>query len=409
MKYNNNSSNNNLYIFNKNINNNFKLVPIKLNKNYVGEVKYFPATSKEWKNTIYAFNKNNTINLSMDDININSLVKNYFNLRFFPKFVYKKYKPRWVRRPSMNKIYVSNAEIKHTNSKAILTVYTYNREKISLLNKVKFLRKGLLSNIRTLILRNKEYLGDFVGKTIKTLLHKELKTLRKYKLRLNLNQYKFEEKLLYKLSNIIGTYFYNKRVEFNIVNMKSIILNSDIFTKILTHKLWKKRIYTYRMMKYILNKAVLPKANRIIEKSRVIKTIDFNLVDNKYKNLHLTSILKNNNLNVLLKELYNSIISNNSLDKNYTDMHDILFDTIKYKNMGGVRLEVKGRLTKRYRADRAVFKVKWKGGLKNIYSSYQGLSTVKMRGYLNSNVEYSISTSKRRIGAFAVKGWVSGK
>jgi len=400
---------NNLYIFNKNINSNFKLIPIKVNKNYVGETKYLPPVSKEWKNTIYAFNKNNTVNLSTDDININSLVKNYFNLRFFPKFIYKKYKPRWVRRPSMNKIYVSNAEVKHTNSKAILTVYTYNREKISLLNKVKFLRKGLLRNIRMLILKNKEFLGDFVNKTIKALLHKELKTLRKYKLRLNLNQYKFEEKLLYKLSNIIGTYFYNKRVEFNIVNMKSIILNSDIFTKILAHKLWKKRIYTYRMMKYILNKAVLPKANRIIEKSRIIKTIDFNLIDNRYKDLHLTSILKNNNLNVLLKELYTSVLSNNSLDKNYTEMHDILFNTIKYKNMGGVRLEVKGRLTKRYRADRAVFKVKWKGGLKNIYSSYQGLSTVKMRGHINSNVEYSLITSKRRIGAFAVKGWISGK
>jgi hypothetical protein len=402
-------TNNNLYIFNKNINSNFKLIPIKVNKNYVGETKYLPPVSKEWKNTIYAFNKNNTVNLSTDDININSLVKNYFNLRFFPKFIYKKYKPRWVRRPSMNKIYVSNAEVKHTNSKAILTVYTYNREKISLLNKVKFLRKGLLRNIRMLILKNKEFLGDFVNKTIKALLHKELKTLRKYKLRLNLNQYKFEEKLLYKLSNIIGTYFYNKRVEFNIVNMKSIILNSDIFTKILAHKLWKKRIYTYRMMKYILNKAVLPKANRIIEKSRIIKTIDFNLIDNRYKNLHLTSILKNNNLNVLLKELYTSVLSNDSLDKNYTEMHDILFNTIKYKNMGGVRLEVKGRLTKRYRADRAVFKVKWKGGLKNIYSSYQGLSTVKMRGHINSNVEYSLITSKRRIGAFAVKGWISGK
>lgn len=402
-------TNNNLYIFNKNINSNFKLIPIKVNKNYVGETKYLPPVSKEWKNTIYAFNKNNIVNLSTDDININSLVKNYFNLRFFPKFIYKKYKPRWVRRPSMNKIYVSNAEVKHTNSKAILTVYTYNREKISLLNKVKFLRKGLLRNIRMLILKNKEFLGDFVNKTIKALLHKELKTLRKYKLRLNLNQYKFEEKLLYKLSNIIGTYFYNKRVEFNIVNMKSIILNSDIFTKILAHKLWKKRIYTYRMMKYILNKAVLPKANRIIEKSRIIKTIDFNLIDNRYKNLHLTSILKNNNLNVLLKELYTSVLSNDSLDKNYTEMHDILFNTIKYKNMGGVRLEVKGRLTKRYRADRAVFKVKWKGGLKNIYSSYQGLSTVKMRGHINSNVEYSLITSKRRIGAFAVKGWISGK
>jgi hypothetical protein len=32
-----------------------------------------------------------------------------------------------------------------------------------------------------------------------------------------------------------------------------------------------------------------------------------------------------------------------------------------------------------------------------------------MRGYLNSNVDYSIFTSTRRVGAFAVKGWVSGK
>ena len=44
--------------------------------------------------------------------------------------------------------------------------------------------------------------------------------------------------------------------------------------------------------------------------------------------------------------------------------------------MGGIRLEVKGRLTKRYRADRSVFKVKWKGGLKNIDSSFKGLSSV---------------------------------
>jgi hypothetical protein len=34
---------------------------------------------------------------------------------------------------------------------------------------------------------------------------------------------------------------------------------------------------------------------------------------------------------------------------------------------------------------------------------------VNMRGYINSNVEYSMLASKRRIGAFAVKGWISGK
>jgi hypothetical protein len=45
-----------------------------------------------------------------------------------------------------------------------------------------------------------------------------------------------------------------------------------------------------------------------------------------------------------------------------------------------------------------------KGGLKNIDSSYKGLSVRKSRGHLNPNVGYSIFSSKRRIGAFAVKG-----
>jgi hypothetical protein len=77
--------------------------------------------------------------------------------------------------------------------------------------------------------------------------------------------------------------------------------------------------------------------------------------------------------------------------------------------MRGVRLEVKGRLTKRHRADRSIFKVKWKGGLKNIHSSQGGLSSVNMRGYAKPNVEHSIFTSKRRIGSFAIKGWVGGR
>jgi hypothetical protein len=66
-------------------------------------------------------------------------------------------------------------------------------------------------------------------------------------------------------------------------------------------------------------------------------------------------------------------------------------------------------LTKRNRADRSVFKVRWKGGLKNIDSSYKKLSSVNLRGYVKSNLNYSIYTSKRSIGAFAVKGWISGK
>jgi hypothetical protein len=77
--------------------------------------------------------------------------------------------------------------------------------------------------------------------------------------------------------------------------------------------------------------------------------------------------------------------------------------------MSGIRLEVKGRLTKRYRADRSIYSLKWKGGLKNVDSSFKRLSSVLFRGNSNSNVSYSLTTAKRRIGAFAVKGWIGGK
>ena len=38
--------NKNLYIFNKSINNNLKLIPLKV-RNYVGEVKYLPPVSSK--------------------------------------------------------------------------------------------------------------------------------------------------------------------------------------------------------------------------------------------------------------------------------------------------------------------------------------------------------------------------
>jgi hypothetical protein len=81
--------------------------------------------------------------LPIYDININELIKNYFNLYLNPKYLIEKYKPSKFKLLSYNKIYVSKAEIKHTNSKAILTVYLYNREKVSLLKKIKKIKKSL--------------------------------------------------------------------------------------------------------------------------------------------------------------------------------------------------------------------------------------------------------------------------
>lgn len=413
----NNKTNKFIYIFSKYIKNNNKIIPSKIKISDVGNTKYFPPVSKEWKNSIYVFNPNNLKNFPVYDININSLIKNFFNLQFNYKFLLKKYKSYRLRSASFNKIYASKAEIKHTNNKAILTVYVYNREKISLLKKIRLLNKSFYNQVKLLISENKKILGFYnsedsniiYNKSIKALLDKNLKVLRKYKLRLSLNKYKFEEKLLYKLKNFIIKY-YNKKVEFNIVNLRSVVFHTDFFTRIVTSKLLNRKAHILATMDNILNKVVLPKVNRIVEKSLVKKSL--NLLENKYKYLNLSFIL-NNNLSELLNSLYYNLIvdyyNNNNLNKDYFRIYEIIFNSINYKNMAGIRLEAKGRLTKRYRADRATFKVRWKGGLKNIDSSYKGLSSVNMRGYVKPNLDYSIFTSKRRIGAFAVKGWISGK
>ena len=413
----NNKTNKFIYIFSKYIKNNNKIIPSKIKISDVGNTKYFPPVSKEWKNSIYVFNPNNLKNFPVYDININSLIKNFFNLQFNYKFLLKKYKSYRLRSASFNKIYASKAEIKHTNNKAILTVYVYNREKISLLKKIRLLNKSFYNEVKLLISENKKILGFYnsensniiYNKSIKALLDKNLKVLRKYKLRLSLNNSKFEEKLLYKLKNFIIKY-YNKKVEFNIVNIRSVVFHTDFFTKIVTSKLLNRKANILATMDNILNKVVLPKVNRIVEKSLVKKSL--NLLENKYKYLNLSFIL-NNNLSELLNSLYYNLIvdyyNNNNLNKDYFRIYEIIFNSINYKNMAGIRLEAKGRLTKRYRADRATFKVRWKGGLKNIDSSYKGLSSVNMRGYVKPNLDYSIFTSKRRIGAFAVKGWISGK
>jgi hypothetical protein len=70
----------------------------------------------------------------------------------------------------------------------------------------------------------------------------------------------------------------------------------------------------------------------------------------------------------------------------------------------GFRLEARGRLTKRYTASRSLLKVKYKGNLLNIDSSLKGLSSVLLKGNLNSNLQHTKLASKSRIGSFGIKG-----
>ena len=168
-------------------------------------------------------------------------------------------------------------------------------------------------------------------------------------------------------------------------------------------------------MKYFINKAFATrtaKEKTISKKSiriGVTKNVDLSLLENKFKNLNLNSVIKTGNVNnfdEILNELYynNNTIEEEILNRDYSNIRDIILKSIKYKQIAGIRLEAKGRLTRRYRADKSLFKLKRKGGLQNIYSTKQGLSSVMFRGYTDANLDYSIQVSKVRIGSFAVKG-----
>lgn len=430
-------------IFSRNINNKYKLIPFNESINTTGETKYFPPASKEWKNSVYSYNQNTTKNFPVLDTSVYNIIKSYFNLYFNHKFIFNKLKIRSDKISSLSseasisnkKIFVSKPEIKHTNSKALITIYTYNMQGRSLLKKIRILNMSFFMDILHLVKWSNIFEGEvstIFTKTFKILLFKELILIRRLKLKLNLNKYKFEEKFLYKLSKLISR-FYNKKVVFNIVNLKYVMFNSDIFTEILTSKLKNDKANPLKVMKTLLNKTKLPNVNIIKERTRIIKTVNFDLINNKFRDININNIITGasskviasypdpkgtdteNSLDNILKDLYQNVVFNSEAtisdigSKDYTNIYDTIFNSINYKNTSGIRFEVKGRLTRRYRADRAVYKFKWKGGLRNIDSSYKGLSSVNFRGFTEPNVQYSINTSKRRVGAFAVKGWISGK
>jgi len=131
-------------IFNNNLKKNNKTILFNNNLNNVGIVKYLPSFTKEWKNTVYYFNKNTLKNIPANDLNINKIIKGYFNLYFKDnKYTQSKFILLKRRRNFLRRIHVSNAEIKHTNNKAIVTLYTINREKNVLKQKYLKINKNI--------------------------------------------------------------------------------------------------------------------------------------------------------------------------------------------------------------------------------------------------------------------------
>ena len=401
-----------LDLFKLNYNKNrIKKRKIKLYEKYN---KHYPSAVREWKNSVYLFNKNAINLIPQVTILAIKLIKSYFNLYNYNlerKLRSNKLLHR-LRRLSFHKIYVSNGEFKHTNNKVVITLYLYNRQRVNynkkiiksfykswwnqytcfkrcytLLKKQKLIEsmatqsleklnrnKYLLINALELQTKNKEiifyknlskYITIFYKKLVKKSLDKSL-LYDYYKQLIIINESKFNYNYLQYLKTYLEK-IYNKNVEFNLINLRYIYLNSDIFSESISLKISKNRRKLLKFLNYLKRKVKIRNKKNL-----------YQLTSNR---------LNNQDKNLLEKKVLNNI---------------------RYKHVTGFRLEVSGRITRRYTASRSVSKLRYKGNLLNIDSSYRGLSSVLLKGNLKSNVQHTKLRSKTRIGSFGIKGWISG-
>lgn len=440
--------------------------PLIVEKTRRGDTRHYLPATKEWLNSIYTYNVNYMKFLAITDNVVNKIIKSYFFLRLvYMKNIFKGMSKR-QRLLSVNRIFVSKAEMKHTNNKVIITLYTYNKEKnyfirklISLRNMLIFRnnylflinlkKKAILKNIYKVsfliynILKKKDlknyennkqvfFEEDLIKKNelvkdekheklfekfsdtiqwktfeeqffsgyatkkeftpwgnpvIVNILQSYVKELYIYYLRKSLavmsrkemlylyynqmlffNNYKFNKSFISNkglgLDSLISK-IYNKKVEFNIVDLKSSHLNSDIFSDSISTKLNDRKKRVLRVLKKALSLV------RWMPKSHL---------------LH--------------KNISNSVYTEDNVEK-------IGLSFIKNKAINGVRFEASGRLTRRLTASRSISKKKYVGNLRNISSYDKKISSVMLRGHVKSNIQYTNINSKTPNGAYGLKVWVS--
>jgi len=253
----------------------------------------------------------------------------------------------------------------------------------------------------------KKYEMKYYKKFINKSYRKEILYLYYVKM-LSLNNNKFKNWFILGLKRIISK-IYHKKVEFNFVNLKYLHLNSDIFSQCITIKLRNRENRLLRVLKKAMNTVKTPSLNKLSYYDK-----PHNKFINKYETLNLNTYLSMFKAKDILHEVLYKIFPEN-LDKinsaiysqTRNSLQDNILNSTKHKYIYGVRLEAQGRLSRRLTASRSVFKLKYKGSLKNIDSSYKNLSSVILRGNTKSNIQLSKINSKTRNGSFGLKGWIS--
>lgn len=407
--------------------------------NEIAQTRHYPPANKEWFNSIYAYNKNTIKLLPVADKVTLRLLKSYFNL-YSPKLEKSVKSPRVrrrLRRLSTNRILISRPELKHTSSKVVITVYVYNRQKIyylrklesilavdlypyekfshlvikktkkkslNLISKVYKQKKKLVKTLKIKHNKYKNYENKYLKSFFSKCLQKEMISFY-YKQIISLNESKFEKTYLTPLTGLIKN-IYNKNVEFNLVNLKNLYLNSYIFSETLVTKIRNKKNRVLRVLKASLIMFQLAKLNNLAifddmyNRKKRLQNLKVNYIglEKEIKGDEINEVTQKEK--VYKKKYLNALL----FEDNTTNS---VLDSIKNKSITGIRIEAAGRLTRRNTAERSISKLRYKGNLKNMDSSYKGFSSVLLRGHAKSNVQYTKLKSKLRIGSFGLKGWVS--
>jgi hypothetical protein len=447
---------------------NIKFIDFKsICTNYLNEYMLSKLLIKITKLNFFNIEKKTFFSFSdIKDIN-----KNITNDRILLKKTWKlnrllKYRSRRkiffksIKNSSVNKVYVSKPEIKYSIKDVIITVYIYNRERFYFLKKlsrlnnffyfkleknknwnkknflfkfkylsykqlykqsliIRFLhqrieKKSIISNLIKYIPKNDNneidystynnlhykligsnksilsYDNKFILSNIKKIFFMNLKQVylsKFYIAIIYLNNYKFNNNNLVELKNKLYN-IYKKKININIINLKYLYLENTIFLDALMNKLNDRKKKALKVIRKGLSLGKIVKLHPLFyrerdsEREMEKKNFDrqLNTVNDKLNNL-LFMLNKNKYINILSR--------------------------LKNKHVSGLRVEAKGRLTKRLTASRAVYKISYKGSLKNIYSSYNKLSTIILRGLSKSNTEYVNTNSKNRNGSYGVKYWIS--
>jgi len=378
----------------------------------------FNPSINEWRNSIYSFNKYN-LNTYINEKIINTLLNSYFNLTPFKEDKFY----------SLRRIFVGLSDIKYNMNTIIFNIYIFNKEKLfylkriwmlkkivnkrtkdSLSKKTNIFSKKILSiknntmllftnkNLHSLTINKPEklysiynyYNNEYLNNNIKY-LYKGIKEniteriyivylYQKYLSKLYINTFKFNIINISNVSKIISN-IYNKKVIVNIINVKYLHMDNGLFIDAIVRKLRDRNKRVLKVLRKAITLSKIPsihpllliKANEWIQ-----ETLELN-----YKNI-----------------MYKNIISNcmQTIKKN-------IFQSIKNIHIIGIRLEGKGRLTRRLTASRSVFKVTYIGTMKNIFSSYQGKSAMLSKGFEKSNLDYLNVNSYNRNGSFGIKSY----